>query len=303
MRILVTGATGFVGRRLVDRFHHQGHNLVALSRNPEAAQRKLPLLERAHAWDPLQGPPDAEAFQGVDAIVHLAGETVTGIWTEEKKQAIRDSRVLGTANLVKGIVRLETKPQAMISASAIGYYGDRGEEELPEESDPGTDFLADVCQQWEKEAAKVEWGGVRSARVRVGIVLGPGGGALGAMLTPFKLGAGGPLGTGKQWWSWIHRDDLAALMLFLIEHPEFSGVVNGVAPEAARQKDFAKTLGRVLGRPAFLPAPAFALRIILGGFSTELLSSKRVRPKATQAIGFRFQHPKLEEALRQAVGQ
>lgn len=303
MRILVTGATGFVGRRLVDRFHHQGHNLVALSRNPEAAQRKLPLLERAHAWDPLQGPPDAEAFQGVDAIVHLAGETVTGIWTEEKKQAIRDSRVLGTANLVKGIVRLETKPQAMISASAIGYYGDRGEEELPEESAPGTDFLADVCQQWEKEAAKVEWGGVRSARVRVGIVLGPGGGALGAMLTPFKLGAGGPLGTGKQWWSWIHRDDLVALMLFLIEHPEFSGVVNGVAPEAARQKDFAKTLGRVLGRPAFMPAPAFALRIILGGFSTELLSSKRVRPNATQAIGFRFQHPKLEEALRQAVGR
>jgi hypothetical protein len=303
MRTLVTGATGFVGRRLVERFHTQGHNLVALSRNPESAQRSLPLLETAHAWNPLEELPPAAAFQGVDAVVHLAGETVTGVWTEEKKQAIRESRVQGTENLVKAIVRLETKPQVLVSASAIGYYGDRGEEDLTEESAPGSDFLADVSQQWEKEAAKVEWGGVRSARIRVGIVLGPGGGALGAMLTPFKLGAGGPLGSGRQWWSWIHRDDLVALMLFLIEHPEFSGSVNGVAPEPARQKDFAKTLGRVLRRPAFLPAPAFALRIILGGFSTELLSSKRVLPKTTQELGFQFQHPRLEGALRQALGR
>jgi hypothetical protein len=303
MRILVTGATGFVGRRLVEHLLSKGHSLVALSRNPEAAQRNQPLLERAHAWNPLQELPPADAFHGVDAVVHLAGETATGVWTEEKKQAIRETRVQGTANLVKAIVRLETKPHSMVSASAIGYYGDRGEEELTEESAPGADFLADVSQQWEKEAAKVEWGGVRSARIRVGIVLGPGGGALGAMLTPFKLGAGGPLGSGKQWWSWIHRDDLVALILFLIEHPDFSGVVNGVAPEPARQKDFAKTLGRVLRRPAFLPAPAFALRIVLGGFSTELLSSKQVLPKTTQGLGFQFQHPQLEGALRQALSR
>jgi uncharacterized protein (TIGR01777 family) len=198
---------------------------------------------------------------------------------------------------------LESKPQVMVSASAIGYYGDRGDEELVEDSAPGNDFLAGVCQEWEKEAGKVEWGGVRSARVRIGIVLGPGGGALGAMLLPFKLGAGGPLGSGKQWWSWIHRDDLVALILYLIEHPEFSGSVNGTAPEPARQKDFARVLGRVLGRPALLPAPAFALKAVLGGFSTELLSSKRVLPKTTQDLGFRFQHPQLEAALRQALGR
>ena len=301
MRILVSGATGFIGRRLVEEFHRQGQTLVALSRDPAAAQRHLPALEKAYGWNPLHELPPAAAFTGVDAVVHLAGETVTGRWTEEKMQSIRDSRVLGTANLVKAMVRLETRPQVLISASAIGYYGDRGDEELTEESAPGNDFLAEVCQEWEKEAGKVEWGGVRSARVRVGIVLGPGGGALAAMLLPFQLGAGGPLGSGRQWWSWVHRDDLIALILHLIEHPEFSGAVNGTAPEPARQKDFAKTLGRVLWRPAFLPAPAFALKIALGGFSTELLSSKRVLPRNARDLGFRFRYPRLEAALRQAL--
>jgi hypothetical protein len=210
---------------------------------------------------------------------------------------------VGTANLAKSIVRLETKPQVLVSASAIGYYGDRGDEELAEDSGPGNDFLADVCQQWETEAGKVEWGGVRSVRVRIGIVLGPGGGALDAMLLPAKLGAGGPLGSGRQWWSWVHLDDLVALISHLIEHPEFSGVVNGTAPEPLRQKDFAKVLGRVLRRPAFLPAPAFALKIVLGGFSTELLSSKRVLPKGAGELGFRFQYPQLEGALRQVLGR
>jgi uncharacterized protein (TIGR01777 family) len=303
MRILVTGATGFIGRRFVEECHVRGHNLVALSRDPEAAQRQVPLLENAHAWNPLQELPPQQAFTGVDAVVHLAGESVTGRWTEEKKRAIRDSRVSSTANLAKAIVRLETKPQVMVSASAIGYYGDRGEEELTEDSVPGNDFLADVCQQWEKESGKVEWAGVRSARVRIGIVLGPGGGALGAMLLPFKLGAGGPLGSGKQWWSWVHRDDLIGLILYLVEHADFSGSVNATAPAPARQKDFAKVLGSVLRRPALLPAPAFALKIVLGGFSAELLSSKRVLPKAAQALGFRFQHPQLEGALRQALGR
>jgi uncharacterized protein len=303
MRILVTGATGFVGRHVVEQFHRKGHSLVALSRDPEAARRRLPQLEAAHSWNPLRELPPADAFSEVDAVVHLAGESVNGRWSEEKKQAIRDSRVLGTANLVKTIVRLETRPQAMISASAIGYYGDRGEEELTEDAAPGDDFLAEVCQQWEKEAGKVEWGGVRSVRVRTGIVLAPGGGALGAMLTPFRLGVGGPLGSGRQWWSWVHRDDLTALILHLIEHPDFSGSVNGTAPEPVRQKDFAKVLGRVLRRPALLPAPAFALKIALGGFSTELLSSKRVLPKNALELGFRFQYPQLEAALRQALGR
>ena len=303
MRILVTGATGFVGRRLVEEFRRQGHTLAALSRDPEEARRDLPGLDQAYRWNPLHELPPVDAFGGVDAVVHLAGETVTGRWTEEKKQAIRESRVLGTANLVKAIVRLETKPQVMVSASAIGYYGDRGDEELTEDSAPGEDFLAEVCQEWEQESGKVEWGGVRSVRVRVGIVLGPGGGALGAMLLPFKLGAGGPLGSGRQWWSWVHRDDLIALILHLIEHPDFSGAVNATGPEPARQKEFAKVLGRVLWRPAVLPAPAFALKIVLGGFSTELLSSKRVLPRTARDLGFRFRYPQLEAALRQALGR
>jgi hypothetical protein len=210
---------------------------------------------------------------------------------------------LGTANLAKAIVRLETKPQVLVSASAIGYYGDRGDEDLTEDSAPGDDFLAGICQQWEAESGKVEWGGVRSVRVRIGIVLGPGGGALDAMLLPAKLGAGGPLGSGRQWWSWVHLDDLIALILYLIEHPEFSGVVNGTAPEPQRQKDFAKVLGRVLRRPAFLPAPAFALKIILGGFSSELLSSKKVAPRGAHELGFHFQYPQLEGALRQVLGR
>jgi hypothetical protein len=301
MRILVTGATGFVGQRLVEEFRRQGHTLAALSRDPESAKRRLPALDQAFGWNPLQELPPAEAFSGIDAVVHLAGETVTGRWTEDKMQLIRDSRVVGTANLIKAMVRLETRPQVMVSASAIGYYGDRGEEELTEDSAPGNDFLAGVCQEWEKEAGKVEWGGVRSARVRVGIVLGPGGGALGAMLLPFKLGAGGPLGSGRQWWSWVHRDDLVGLILHLIEHPDFSGAVNGTAPEAVRQKDFAKALGRVLWRPAVLPAPAFALKLALGGFSAELLSSKRVLPRNASGLGFRFRYPQLEAALRQVL--
>jgi uncharacterized protein (TIGR01777 family) len=303
MKVLVTGATGFIGRRLVEEFHRQGHALVALSRDPAAARRDVPALEKAFAWNPLRDVPPAEAFSGVDAVVHLAGESVSGRWNDQKKQSIRDSRIVGTANLVKAIVRLERKPQAMVSASAIGYYGDRGDEELTEESPPGDDFLAEVCQQWEKEAGKVEWGGVRSARVRTGIVLGPGGGALGAMLLPFRLGAGGPLGSGRQWWSWIHRDDLIALIQFLIGHPDFSGSVNGVSPGVVRQKEFAKVLGRVLWRPAWTPAPAFALKIVLGGFSSELLSSKCVLPKTAQALGFSFRYPELEPALRQALGR
>jgi uncharacterized protein (TIGR01777 family) len=303
MKILVTGASGFIGRRLVEEFRRQGHTLVALSRDPETARRAVPGLEKAFAWNPLRDVPPAEAFGGVDAVVHLAGETVSGRWNEQKKQAIRDSRILGTANLVKTIVRLEKRPQAMVCASAIGYYGDRGDEELTEDSPPGDDFLAEVCRQWEKEAGKVEWGGVRSVCVRTGIVLGPGGGALAAMLLPFRLGAGGPLGSGRQWWSWIHRDDLIALIQFLIEHPDFSGAVNGASPGAVRQKEFAKVLGRVLWRPAFLPAPAFALKIVLGGFSSELLSSKRVLPKTAQALGFSFRYPDLQPALRQALGR
>jgi hypothetical protein len=302
MKIVITGATGFVGSRLTENLKQEGHSAVALTRNASSARLKAPALDAAYDWDPLSQIPPAEAFTGADAVVHLAGETVVGRWTAAKQAAIRDSRVLGTRNLVTGLGKLTGKPPVLVAASAIGFNGDRGEEELTESSASGDDFLAGVCRAWEAESAKAGALGIAVARLRTGIVLGAGGGALDAMLTPFKLGAGGPLGSGRQWWSWIHLDDLCGLMRHLIERKQ-AGVFNATAPSPLRQKDFAKALGRVLRRPAFMPAPAFALKIVLGGFASELLSSKRVLPEATQAAAFEYQFSDLEAALRQALGR
>ena len=300
MRVVVSGATGFVGSRLSEKVSEAGGQVVALSRNSGSAQSKVPSLTGAHSWNPLSEPAPAAAFEEADAVVHLAGETVVGRWTQAKRDAIRDTRVIGTRNLVNGLRDLPNKPKILVAASAVGFYGDRAEEELTETSAAGDDFLADVCQEWEAEAAKAKEFGVEVARVRIGVVLAKGGGALDAMLTPFKLGAGGPLGSGRQWWSWIHRDDLCGLILYLVERGE-SGVYNGTAPNPMRQKEFARVLGRVLHRPSFMPAPAFALKIVLGGFATELLSSKKVLPQATQAAGFSYHFSELEPALRQAL--
>ena len=298
MRILVTGATGFVGVALCDSLQAGGHEAWVLSRNPGAAEQ-IPSVSRAFAWtDPLREQPPPAAFEGVDAVVHLAGESVVGRWTEAKKAAIRDSRVAGTTRLVEAIGALETRPTTLVSASAIGFYGDRGDEPLTEGSAPGDDFLAETSVAWEEAARAVEPQGVRAVQIRIGIVLESGGGAMGKMLTPAKLGLGGPLGSGAQWWSWVHRDDLIGLIRLALEDDSMKGPYNATAPGAVRQKTFAATLGKVLGRPAFLPAPAFALKLALGGFSTELLSSKRVLPQRTEAAGYRFRHPDLEGALR-----
>ena len=302
MKVLVTGATGFVGRRLCEVLNQRGHAVAALSRNGFTAKQKLPLIDQAFSWQPSSEPAPAEAFEGVDGVIHLLGESVQGRWNASKKAAIRDSRVIGTRNLVAGIAGLESRPKVLVSASAIGYYGERGDEELSEESAPGDDFLAGVTREWESEATAAERLGVRVALPRVSVVLAPGGGAVGAMLLPFKLGAGGPLGSGQQWWSWIHRDDLVEMMIKLLES-DFSGAINGAAPNPVRQKEFAQVLGKILRRPSFMPAPAFALRIALGGFSTELLSSKRVFPKAADRLGFAFRYPYLEGALREALGR
>jgi uncharacterized protein (TIGR01777 family) len=302
MKVLVTGATGFVGRRLCEVLNQRGHSVAVLSRNGFSAKQSLPVIDQAFSWQPSTEPAPAEAFDGVDGVVHLLGESVQGRWNAANKAAIRDSRVIGTRNLVAGIARLESRPKVLVSASAIGYYGDRADEELIEESAPGDDFLAGVSREWENEAVAAERLGVRVTLPRISVVLAPGGGALGAMLLPFKLGAGGPLGSGRQWWSWIHRDDLVAMMIQLLES-DFSGPINAAAPNPVRQKEFAQVLGKVLRRPAFMPAPAFALKIALGGFSTELLSSKRVLPKAAERLGFSFRYPRLEEALRKALGR
>jgi uncharacterized protein (TIGR01777 family) len=301
MNILITGATGFVGRRLCEMLHQAGHTVRALSRDSVAAKQRVPLLKEVFPWNPLQELPPLQAFEGCDAIINLAGESIAGRWTAPKKQLIRDSRVLGTKNLVNALAQLSSRPKVLISASAIGYYGDRGEETLTEDAAPGSDFLAQVCRDWENEALKAESLGMRVVRLRIGLVLGRGGGTLQALLPLFRVGLGGPLGSGRQWWSWIHRDDLCRLIVQILANENVSGPVNATAPQPVRQKEFAQVLGRVLRRPAFLPTPAFALKIALGEFADGILASQRALPRRAQEMGYRFQFEELEGALREIL--
>jgi len=297
VRVLITGATGFIGRRLCNVLAEAGHELVALSRNPDAATRMVPELHSALECHPLQAAPDTAAFSGTEAIVHLAGESVVGRWTGSKKRAILDSRIISTNHLVEAVAAVRERPKILIAASAIGYYGDRGDEILDEQSQPGSDFLADVCRRWESAARAAVELGLRVVHLRIGVVLGRGGGALKAMLLPFKMGFGGPLGSGLQWWSWVHRDDVAGMILRALEDGGIAGPLNATSPDPIRQRRFAKVLGKVLRRPAFVPTPDFALKAVLGGFSSELLSSKRVVPAKLQEAGFRFRFPDLGAAL------
>jgi len=303
VKVLITGATGFLGRHLCRRLGAEGHELWALARDVRRARAQVPALAHVHVWDALAGQPSPEALRGVDAVVHLAGETIAGRWTPGKKRKIYDSRVLGTRHLVEGLAQLDPaeRPRALISASAVGYYGDRGDELLTEDVPPGTSFLSKVCQDWEREAQRAEELGLRVVRLRFGIVLGPGGGALQTMLPLFKLGLGGPLGSGRQWWSWVHLDDVVGLITFALENEALIGAVNATAPNPVRQGEFARTLGRVLRRPAVLPAPAFALRLALGEFAGELLASTRAIPQKAQEMGYRFQYSELEGALQQIL--
>jgi uncharacterized protein (TIGR01777 family) len=301
MNILITGATGFVGRRLCEMLHQAGHTVRALSRDSVAAKQRVPHLKEVFPWNPLQELPPLQAFEGCDAVINLAGESIAGRWTAPKKQLIRDSRVLGTKNLVNALAQLSSRPKVLISASAIGYYGDRGEETLTEDAAPGSDFLAQVCRDWENEALKAESLGMRVVRLRIGLVLGRGGGTLQALLPLFRVGLGGPLGSGRQWWSWIHRDDLCRLIVQILANESISGPVNATAPQPVRQKEFAQVLGRVLRRPAFLPTPAFALKIALGEFADGILASQRALPRRAQEMGYRFQFEELEGALREIL--
>jgi len=302
MRVLISGVTGFIGARLAETLSAAGHEVWGLSRDPDAARKKVPQLTEAFAWNPFAQQPPASALIDVGAVVHLAGEIVAGRWTEKKKDRIRDSRILGTRNLVKAL-ESANRPPVLVSSSAIGFYGDRGDSPLTEDCKPGRDFLAAVCKAWEKEAERADQLGIRVVIVRTGVVLAPGGGALKAMLPPFKMGVGGPMGSGKQWWSWIHRDDLVSIMQRAVEDDTMRGIYNGTAPNPMRQKEFGNVLGKVLHRPSFVPTPAFALQLLLGGFSSELLTSKRVIPERLEKHGFEFRYPELESALRQALGK
>jgi len=301
MKILITGATGFVGRRLCQVLSEGGHTLSAFSRDPWAAQRRVPALQQVFQWDSAVAPPPKETFEEVDAVINLAGATIAGRWTTAKKRAIRESRVLGTRHLVAGIERCAKRPKVLISTSAVGYYGDQGEKLVTEESPPGSDFLAQICREWEVEAARAEELGLRVVRLRISTVLGPKGGALQALLPLFKWGLGGPLGSGRQWWPWIHRDDLVGLILYTLQN-DLSGPINAAAPQPVRQKEFAQTLGRILRRPTVFPAPSLGLRVVLGKFASTLLASTRAVPKRAQEAGYQFRFPELEAALRDALG-
>ncbi len=296
MRVLITGATGFIGRRLARDLERP----VVLSRRPEEARRVLPAAE-IHAWKPEEGPPPAEAFEGVEAIFHLAGDSVaSGRWTATKKARIRSSRVTGTLNLVEGLRKLKQRPRVLVSASAVGYYGTRGDEVLDETAPPGKDFLAEVCQEWETAAGRAREFGLRVVTARTGMVLGRGGGALARMLTPFKLGLGGRLGDGRAWMPWVHLDDVAGLMLHAA-NTQMDGPMNSAAPNPVTNREFTRTLAQVLHRPAVFPVPRFALALLFGELSTVLLASQRVVPRVAEKTGYRFHFTSLEEALREII--
>jgi uncharacterized protein (TIGR01777 family) len=301
MRALVTGATGFIGPYLLSHFDRP----VVMTRRAAGAREALAGRDVViHECDIGAAAPPLSAFDGIEVVVNLAGESVAGgRWTKKRKARIRESRVNGTRNLVDALARLPqaNRPKAFISASAVGYYGSRGEETLTEESAPGDDFLADVCQAWEREARRAEELGVRACLMRIGVVLGPNGGALAKMLTPFKLGLGGRLGSGRQWMPWIHVEDCAALFVHAAKNDSINGPVNTLAPGIVRNREFTKELARELHRPAFLPAPYFGLRLLFGEFAKVLFASQKVEPRVAQETGFAFRYPQLPEALHAAI--
>ena len=295
MRTLVTGATGHIGRHLLEVV--PGPRV--LTRDPAGAARRLGAVE-ALAWDPGQ-PPPAEAFRGVDVVYHLAGEPVAdGRWTGEKKRRIRESRVGSTRNLVLGIERLTERPQVLVCASAVGYYGDRGDEELTEASPPGSGFFPDVVLAWEAAAAPAVDAGASVALARTGLVLATDG-PLARMLTLARLGLGGPIGGGRAFWSWITLPDEVGAWLHLLDHPQVTGPVNLVSPSPVRQRDIAAALGRALHRPAVLPAPSFGVRLVVGEFADEILASKRIVGDVLADSGYTCVHADLDSAVRWLV--
>lgn len=299
MHVVVTGATGFVGRSLVRELLAAGHSVTALTRDVERAAGHLPARCRMLVWD-AESAIDPHALRGAHAFVHLAGAGIADErWTEARKRALRDSRIRSAAALVYAVGQLAPtdRPRVLVSASAIGWYGDRGDTVLDEDSTPGGGFLADLCRDWEAAVFAAADHGVRTVAVRIGAVLGREGGALRPLLPLFRLGLGGRVGSGRQWFSWIHLDDLVRLLRFATENCEVSGVMNGVAPEPVTNATFASELGRAVHRPALLPVPAPVLRVALGEMSAVLLNGQRVLPRRAEHLEFTFRHPTLRGAL------
>ena len=298
MRILITGASGLIGKALRPTLEAKGYELIL-------ASRREPKDPQHVQWNPDTGfaEPDLSRLEGLDAVIHLAGENVSGLrWTEEKKKAIRDSRVFGTRSLIETFDKLKAKPKAFISGSAIGFYGDRGDEVMTESSPAGKTYLSEVCKEWEAESRRAEDMGIRTVLLRTGIVLSKDGGALATMMTPFKLGVGGVVGSGKQWMSWITLDDVVGIINFALENESVRGAVNVVAPNPVTNEEFTKTLGSVLYRPTFLPLPEFAVHMVFGEMGDALLlDSTRVIPKRLQDNGYEFRFTDLKPALEHAV--
>lgn len=301
LRVTVTGATGLIGPQLIAALHGLGAEVTVLSRDPARAGKTLDGID-AVRWDLMEEAAPAEALAGRDAVVHLAGEPVAQRWSASAKRAIRESRVIGTRNLIEGISQSEERPAVLVSSSAIGYYGAHGEEPLDEDAPPGDDFLAEVCVEWETEAARAAELGVRVVQVRTGVVLDSGGGALGKMLPPFRMGVGGPVAGGRQYISWIHTDDVVGMMLAALRDERWSGPVNATAPEPLPNRDFSRVLGKVLHRPALLPVPGAALRLLYGDMAEIVTSGARVVPAKSLVLGYEFRHPQIEEALSSAIG-
>ncbi len=297
MKVLVSGASGFIGSALCDALLVRGDTVVGLTRNPKRARRTNPSVTW-HAWEPALERPPADAFDGVEGVVNLLGEKINQRWTDEAKQRILESRRTGTHNLVGAISALERKPRVLVSQSAIGWYGDRGAAILDESSEPGEGFDAEVTREWERAAHEVEAAGVRLVVVRTGHVLDPRDGLLAQLLPPFKLGLGGPLAGGGQYVSWIHVEDEVGLLLWALANDSISGTINATAPNPATNRELSKALGRALGRPAVVPVPGLALDVMYGReFGAVLRGGQRVIPRRALDLGYEFRYPELDEAL------
>ena len=293
-KVLVSGSSGLIGAALVPALQENGYAVTHLVRG-------VPFSQNQVLWNPGE-PIRPQLVSGFEAVVHLAGESIVGRWTETKKRRIRESRVVGTRHLAEALAKAADRPRVLVSASAIGYYGDRGEELLREERPSGSGFLPDVCLGWESASVPAAQAGIRTAQMRIGIVLSPNGGALAKMLTPFRLGLGGIMGSGRQWWSWIALQDVVGAILHVVKTNSLQGPVNAVAPNAVTNAEFTRTLGAVLSRPTIFPMPAFAARLALGQMAEELLlASQRVQPAKLLSSGYVFEQPDLRAALQASL--
>lgn len=313
MKIIISGGTGLIGSALAASLAADGHQVIILSRNPQAHNDKLPAGVEIAMWDGRSAAGWGHLVEGADALVNLAGESIAGDsltalifkrWTADRRQSLLNSRLDAGKAMVEAVQKAGVKPGVLVQASAVGYYGSRGDEELTEETSPGDDFLARICVDWEASTAPVESMGVRRVIIRSpGVVMSTSGGALPFMLLPFRLFVGGPLGNGRQWFSWLHIKDEVKAIRFLIDNPEASGAFNLVAPQATTNAEFSKILGKVMRRPSFIPVPAFALKLLFGAKASTLLVSTRQIPKKLKQLGFVFDYPTAQQAIADVLGK